>query len=781
MRGPLTAALAAVLLGAAPRPSTPTVYSAPAGSRAAGASRSLPTDAILPDGRIAAPRGQATFVGTNPLGVAVSADGRWAIVSNDEQDDSSPSALPASAGAIVPGYSLAVVDTRTMRVASVYRRYGETFFGGIAAVPDPSAVGRTLVVASGGADNLLHVFALENDGTLTETQRIPVAGFPSALNVASNARTAYVTGNLSDTVTSVDLAARRVMQSRTVGFFPNGVAVAGGRAYVSNAGLARYAPASPPRSEPSFAAPQIQSDEASSLSSLGLDVAGGFSGSGDDVVRMDAVPDGVTIVGGARPGAIAARRDGTFAYVAMENVDRIATVATSAQPHVVAGLDLRLFVNAPYGTQPSAEVLSRDGKRLYVALAGLNAVAVLDARNPRQLHRLGLIPTGWYPTALALSPDGRYLYIADARGVDGWGMLQRIDMKRLSLMKATLSALRYNRDVGTAKNNATVPPLRSHRRSTTIDRVVYISVGTASFDALFGPSASRTGTPNLHALAQAYGLADNFYANDMNVDANLQYGLGAASTLYAQRTLHVNVGRSPLDAHGQDPEDYARAGYLFNELARDGMSFRDYGGLLNLSGYQPSNASQDRSRRDRPPQPPLGGLYTLDVPALAALSGHVDLAYPGSNPEISNAARAREFIKDMGALVADDAQPAFTYVWIPVAATSAGLPEADRALGSIVDFLSHTPHWSSTAIFIVGDGVANSTDRVNRARSYAIVVSPLAKAGYVGHAHLSVASVCKTEEELLGLQPLALGDLLSTDMADFLSAVPYPRPYHATP
>ena len=47
-------------------------------------------------------------------------------------------------------------------------------------------------------------------------------------------------------------------------------------------------------------------------------------------------------------------------------------------------------------------------------------------------------------------------------------------------------------------------------------------------------------------------------------------------------------------------------------------------------------------------------------------------------------------------------------------------------------------------------------------RSYALVVSPLARRGFVGDAHLSVASVVKTEEEIFGLPPLALNDLLAS-------------------
>jgi hypothetical protein len=62
-----------------------------------------------------------------------------------------------------------------------------------------------------------------------------------------------------------------------------------------------------------------------------------------------------------------------------------------------------------------------------------------------------------------------------------------------------------------------------------------------------------------------------------------------------------------------------------------------------------------------------------------------------------------------------------------------------------------------------------------------VVVSPAAKRAYVGHANLSVASVLKTEEEILGLDPLGLNDLLATDMADFFAAAPDPQPYTAIP
>ena len=789
----MSAALAAVLLGAAPRPAPQYVYSAPAASRPAGASPERPTAAVLPDGRIAAPLGVATFVGTDPLGVAVSPDGRFAVVINAQQNAALGTA-PPSAPNIVAGYSIAVVDTQTMHVVSVYRDAGLTLFTGVAAANDPNDPSQTIVLVSDGAHGLVRFFSLNGEGTLTPQGQVLIAGFPDKIVLGAGGRVAYVTSNLGNGVSAIDLASRRIAGSARTGYFPAGVAPLGERLYVVNGGVSTYSTLPVPVAQPAFTNPVADQMQSSSLSVFTLDPGGAIDTQVAPIpnMPMDPIPDSVQNVGGARPDAIVARRTGGYAYVAMANVDRVATVMLeNGDPQVVAGLDLRWFVGAPYGTQPSAEVLSRDDKRLYVALAGLNAVAVVDARDPAHLHRLGLIPTAWYPSALALSPDGRYLFITAAKGVDGWGELQRVDLKTLlrvdanplPLVAATQSALNYDRGQSRARPNPVVPPLLSGKRSSSIDHVVYIAVGDESYDTIFGDLGHGNGepsfvvdgasqTPNLHALANAYGIADNFYVADANLDANAQAALGGAASFYAQRVLPVNASRLPLDDHGNDPEDYPRAGYLFNALARAGLSYRDYGGLLVLSGYRAQPPARNGAR--------ARSLYTLNVPALAALDGHVDLAYPGPNPAIGDDARVNEFTSDMGRLVQDDQEPAFTYLWLPASAPG-GMAAADRALGAAIAFLSRTPHWSSTAVFVVGEGVTGPRDHVNVARSYALVVSPLAKPGHVGHAHLSVASVVKTEEELLGLPPLSVADLWSTDMADFFGQVPYPSTYQALP
>jgi DNA-binding beta-propeller fold protein YncE len=771
--------MAAVLLGAAARPEPLIVYSAPAGDRPAGADAVRPTDAILPSGRIAAPAGQSAFVGTNPLGMALSPDGRYAIVTNnDERTGGLP--IPSTEPPPYVGYSLAVVDTQTMNLVNVYRD-SATFFMGVAAVADPRNPSHTIVLASDAGSGAVRVFDLDAGGGLTpEVQPIVLPtntlhhAFPAGIAVDPSGRVAYVADNIGDSVSEIDLSSRSVARTFPVGDFPFALAAGDGHLLVSCMGLASYLPLQAVQHQPAFALPAFDPDRSSSVQSIAL--AGGGEVAGDPAaIRMDPAPDGTQLVGGAAPGSIVLSPDGREAYVSLANVDRVAVVSLEGEPHVVRGLDLRLYPDAPYGAAPSGEALSRDGKRLYVALAGLNAIAVLDARVLTR-YRYGLIPTGWYPTALELSRDGRYLFALATKGVDGFGMLQRIDLKHTSLIKTTLSALRYNRTPAVAKFNAVIPPLRSDRRSTAIDHVVYVSLGTATYDAVLGDlqdaqaahgdgSASmivypETQTPNLHALARSYALADNFYAPDPDVDASAQYSTGGQATLFTEYVAGVGSIRSPLSGHGEDPEDYGREGYLFNSLIRAGLSFRDYGALLRLSGYS-------------------DGVYRLNVPALAGLSNNVDLAYDGWNPHVDDGQRAREFIADMQRLVSADAVPAFAYVWMPTSPSQGGMAGADRALGKIVDFISHTPHWSSTAIFIAGDGVDEGTDHVNPFRSYAIVVSPLARRGYVGHAHLSVPSIVKTEEEILGLQPLSLADLLATDMADFFVDAPAPQPYEA--
>jgi DNA-binding beta-propeller fold protein YncE len=836
------------LLGAAP-----VVFEAPAGRAPAGPT-SLP-DAfgrVLPSGRLLHPTGPSVVTGMNALGVALTPDGRFAIVSNDDERQANTASLLDSQA--TGGYSLAVVDTRTMHVISHYRAPGETFFAGVVALRDPANAANTLVLASGGPSNAVYAFDLDFAGNLNPDARHTIAvptpvnpafadvgkAFPATIVPAAAAGRAYVVDNLSNDVVQIDTAARAVVGAPVpVGFFPLAAALGATGLLVTNEGLMRYAKVAPTVAPP-FATVAPDPARASSLSVVPAYSDGSLAGGSPLAVPLDPTPDGVRQIGGAHPAAVVAMHRRPFAFVAMSNVDRVATISLAGSaPKVAGGTELRLYDRGPYGTQPDALVLSRNEKRLYVALAGINAIAVLDTSDPLHPHRLGLIPTGWFPSALALSNDGRYLFVTNAKGLGNdrgfvgdrpgpldarghiesvgadsnviWSTLERIDLTRIDQRRTTPLALSYLRAIHPARTNAIVPQRFAGNGSSAIKHVVVLLEENKTYDAMLGDLKDASGapygpgdpndvafdesiTPNLHALARSFALAGNIFADAQESDAGHQFVAAGIASAFTEKTMLVKDGRRPLVNHNQDPEDYPRAGYIFNSLAARGLTYRDYGDFLRVSGYDEGAAADPKT--DDPdfvssddgaaPTHGLGGRYSLDVPAPAALGGHVDLDYPGWNLRIRDVRRAAEFVRDFDPLVKADRMPAFTHVWLPADHGGSGkdippLPEevadGDRALGTIVDYLTHIPQWSSTAIFILPDDAESTRDHVDVNRIYAIVVSPYAKHHVVGMRHLSTVSVLKTEEELLGLPALSLGDALATDLSDLFTPVPDLTPY----
>src|SRR5579884_1486759 len=809
----LRAALAAAALGAAggallgvPGAVDAAVvsYEAPAGNLPAGHWRGGAYDAILPSGRIVTPAGESVLTGAGALGVTLTPDGRYAIVSNDDVRDAGVRALldPETTG----GPSLAVVDTASMTVVDRYRAPGERFWVGLLAVADPANPAQTLVLASGGTTGTVYAFTLDERGRLTADAHhaiaLPPGAFAGTLALSPDGRRAYVVDDGGMAVDTIDLAERRVDGApQPVGFAPFGAAVAGDRLLVTDEGLMRPEPLQQPAAAPPWRTPPADPEHASALSLLTIDEAGAISSAPRrepfaGAIALDRAPDGVRIVGGAHPTAIVTTPDRAYAYVAMTNVDRVVTVQLRGAPRAVGGTELRLFDRGPYGTQPAALALSRDGKRLYVALAGLDAIAVIDAHDPLHLHRLGLIPTGWYPTALALSNDGRTLYVANTKGfgheagapleatsaANGaaapapsagavWSTLQKIDLASVKLSSATLGTLGDTRQV--LRRPPSYPKAITH--------VVVVLAGGPAFDAVLGDVGAPYGdpaltvygesvTPNLHALARRYGLAANLYAAS-DAETGEDDATSGLATLFAERRL---LGGAP---RGRCPDDYGRLGSIFNELERRRIAYRDYGALLDVEGAAPA-VTQSAAPAGAPAAGDpvvqalgLGTVFATDTPALAALDGHVDLDYPAADAPVGDEARAAEFVRDYGRLASGGHQPRYTEIALSGGAATDGAapaPDAvaagDRAIGQIVQYLSRLPSWRETALFVVPAQVRGGRDHVDASRSYAIVVSPFAKRHYVSMRHLSTASVLKTTEQLLHAGTLSLGDLLASDM-----------------
>jgi YVTN family beta-propeller protein len=342
-------------------------------------------------------------------------------------------------------------------------------------------------------------------------------------------------------------------------------------------------------------------------------------------------------VGDTHPSAVALVGTGANAvlYVAKANDDAISIVAADG----AAANDFDLSLSATVsqyadpvirlrGTTPNAIAVSPDQTRAYVAEAGINSVAVLDTTTPSAPKLLGRIPTGWYPTGVAVSADGKTLYVVNAKGVgedlnqkvspgannatgvesfnDGnfiFGTAQKIDLSTLALENA--SVLSYN-FIRQPTLDTSVVPAGGGKRSDRIDRVIMILHENKTFDSMlgsvpdFGAYSSTsfydaTGAAiidpgftavalNTQAIAKAFSTAVNYYSDAEESDAGHQFAASGMSTDYTQKTLLVKGGRGLLVNKNFEPEDYPASGYIFNNLARHGLSFKNYGAMIRIAG-----------------------------------------------------------------------------------------------------------------------------------------------------------------------------------------------------
>src|SRR5262249_58109258 len=78
---------------------------------------------------------------------------------------------------------------------------------------------------------------------------------------------------------------------------------------------------------------------------------------------------------------------------------------------------ISLYPKAPNGSTPNALGLSPDGRRLLVANADNNTVAMVDVSKPGASRVIGFVPTGWYPTAAQFTRDGKRLLILSGKGL----------------------------------------------------------------------------------------------------------------------------------------------------------------------------------------------------------------------------------------------------------------------------------------------------------------------------------------------------------------------------
>jgi len=351
---------------------------------------------------------------------------------------------------------------------------------------------------------------------------------------------------------------------------------------------------------------------------------------------------------------------------------------------------------------------------------------------------------------------------------------------------------------------------------------------------LFGQSV----TPNQHALAQRFVLLDNFYSNsEVSFD-----GWGWITQAIANENLIKNVpynysgrGRN-YDVEGQnngynvggfpakDPDGnvispvyfpggappipdvtQGPGGHIWDAVEAAGLSYRNYGfflafGVTDGSGNVIMPDNYPAVTGLLPPGHDLAGLTDWDFRRFDSNypDGEAPLQYSCTYPETGfgkhNApSRYSEWALEFAEMLAKDPSgnsvPAFMTVRFPHDHTqgptsglhtpAAEVADNDYAVGQLVQAVSNSPIWNSTAIFVVEDDSQDGPDHVDAHRATAYVISPWIKQGAIDHGFHNQTSVLKTMEMLLGLKPLTSYDAVANPIMDWSTQPANSAPYTA--
>ena len=104
----------------------------------------------------------------------------------------------------------------------------------------------------------------------------------------------------------------------------------------------------------------------------------------------------------------------------------------------------------------------------------------------------------------------------------------------------------------------------------------------------------------------------------------------------------------------------------------------------------------------------------------------------------------------------------------------------DYAMGMIVEGVSHSKLWASTAIFVVEDDAQNGPDHVDAHRSPAwVLIAVYTQAAMVDSTMYNQTSVLRSIEAILGLRPMTQFDAASRTMFGSFSTKPDLTPFVA--
>jgi len=116
---------------------------------------------------------------------------------------------------------------------------------------------------------------------------------------------------------------------------------------------------------------------------------------------------------GENPNELLLTKNGKILFVANAG-DNAVSVIDVTKNKVLEVLNAALYPDAPTGSASNGLALSEDQKTLYVANADNNTLAVFDVTKPGFSSSKGFIPVGWYPTNVKVI--GKKIFVANGKG-----------------------------------------------------------------------------------------------------------------------------------------------------------------------------------------------------------------------------------------------------------------------------------------------------------------------------------------------------------------------------
>ncbi len=743
-------------------------------------------------GQLMNPAGELLNVHGRVMALELVRGGKFLVVKTDQ----GPAVINATTFKLVKQYAVtdllaveAVPDKKPKATAAVgWGAYGGSMYG-LAVGEDDATVyftskARHLLVGKVGEQGDLTFASAINVGIENQNSN------PLGVGLVPGGQLALVALALANRVAVVDLVAGKALATIPVGVCPYGVAISrdGTTAFVSN--LGGSLPTKGDKTERTTGLNKIGTEMA--VDDRAVALRGTVSVI--DLARREVVGEIQTRI---HPEALRLAPDGRRLYVVDASGDGVSVIDVASRK-VVEVLDTKPRADLPYGSLTTGLAVSADGKTLFAANAGNNAIALLHLERPTE-PPFAFIPAGGFPGSVCVRGDTLYCGNVTAYAGD----VQKVSVPRdpAALKKMTDTACRsfHLAEILRAQTRASsgVPPQpvpANPGEPSPLKHVVYIIKENKKFDQVLGDIGRgncepkfcefpRATTPNTHALADEFVLLDNYYCcGVLSCDGHQWADQGLTSPYREKDWANAHC----IYGFGQDPLCFAGCGFIWDHALRHGLSFRNFGelgdGVIAKGSHWADHYNAWKAGR---------AAFTCEY-RFEAIRRYSDLRYPGWEMHIPDQARADVFLTALKEFEQGGKMPELVIIYLPNDHTQHGSPknptprayvaDNDLALGRVVEGLSKSPFWKDMAIFINEDDPQTGADHVDGHRSFCLVASPYAKrGGMVCSKFYNQASVLHTICRILGLPPMNQSVALAPVMDGCFQAQPDGTPYRCRP